>query len=252
MSSLNLKKNSALPISLQNGRVIFGKETTKPKVEIKSYKKYRNFFKDQKLDKDKKMYYIYRNSCLRKDESVFNKNGLRYDITVIQPGKIGQEPSRTIGHIHKSLPKIGRPSEIYQVIRGKAIFILHNLKTNTIYPIERTANQKIIISGNNAHITINADIKNPLVVANIFINKKNVSDYSFFKKTQGPAWYPIVSKNKIQFIKNQKSNSKTKLAPISKKYSFPKSIKINKKEPLYEEFLKNPKKFSFLNSAKKA
>ncbi len=246
MSLLNLKKFSALPISLKNGEVVFGKEMAKPEIEIKKYNKYKNFFEDKKLDKDKKIYYIYRNSCLRKDESIFKKNGLRYDITVIQPGKIGEEPTRTIGHIHKIILKNKRPSEIYQVIEGKAVFILHNLKTNTIYPISRIAGQKIVISGDNAHITVNADTKKPLVIANIFVNKKNVSDYSFFRKTQGPAWYPIIYKNKIIFKKNPKNNLETKLASVSKKYSLPKSINISETEPIYKEFIKNPKKFSFL------
>jgi glucose-6-phosphate isomerase len=245
MAVISLKKISALPISLRKGDVIFGKSIKKPELEIKSYKKYKAFFKNPRLDKNKKMYYIYRNSCLKKDLSVFKRNGLRYDITAIFPGSIGEEPVRTIGHVHKSLAKIGQPAEIYQVIYGTALFILHDTKTNTIHRIERRAGQKIVIPGNCAHITANRSDKKPLIIANIFVNKKNVSDYGFFKKTNGPAWYPIRKGFIIVFKKNLKAGKDVKLAPFSKKCSLPKEI--SRTAPLYKEFVSEPNKFIFLS-----
>lgn len=245
MSSVNLRKISALPISFHKNGVVFGKSMVKPELEIKSYNKYRRFFKNQKLDNDQKMYYIYRNSCLRKDLPVFKKYGLRYDITAILPGNIGDEPIRTIGHIHKNLGKIGQPNEIYQVLYGTALFLLHNIKTETIYPIQRNAGQKIVIPGNCAHITINNSPDKPLIIANIFTNKKNVSDYKFFEKTSGPAWYPTRNKNKITFVKNPKAAKNLKISSLYKKCSLPKGI--SQATPLYEEFINNPDRFAFLS-----
>jgi glucose-6-phosphate isomerase len=249
MAYISLKKISALPISLQKNEVVFDKLMKKPELEIKSYKKYRTFFKSSELDKNKKMYYIYRNSCLKKDLSVFQRNGLRYDITAILPGNVGREPIRTIGHVHKSLAKIGQPTEIYQVLYGMALFILHETKTNIIYRIERKAGQKIVIPGNCAHITVNRSNSKPLIIANIFVNKKDVSDYGFFKKTNGPAWYPIRKNSSIVFEKNPEVDKKVKLAPLSKKCSLPKWI--SQTMPLYKEFVNRPDKFIFLSRPNK-
>jgi glucose-6-phosphate isomerase len=248
MKLKSLEKVSGLPIFISPAGMVFGGQMCSPSVEIKSYKKYKSFFYQKRLDKNKELYYIYRNSCLEKDSPVFKKYGLRYDITVILPGSIGKEPIRTIGHVHKNLKNTGRPAEIYQIISGNAIFLLHDTDKNIIYRIKRRSGQKIVIPGYCAHITINQSSKEPLVVANIFIDKKNVSDYKFFEKTNGPSWYPIRHRNKIIFEKNPNGDSMTMLAPSSKNIPLPKAISNN--ASLYKEFIGNPKKFSFLKNSK--
>jgi glucose-6-phosphate isomerase len=245
MAKISLKKISGLPLYLKGGKVIFGELMGRPRREIKNYRRYKKFFlRSPALDKNKEMYYIYRNSCLKKDVPVFSRNGLRYDITVLAPGNIGREPVRTIGHTHKPF-KGERSAEIYQVVSGSALFLLHDTKTNIIYKIPRKAGQKIVIPGICAHITINRSSKKPLVVANIFTSRENSSDYAFFKKTHGPSWYPIRKKGWIDFQKNPNGNQLAKLFLPVKRVSLPKGISSTK--PLYDEFVKNPEKFIFLN-----
>ena len=248
MAGVNLKKISGLPIFLAGNRIFFGVSMGTPQTEIKSYRRYKSFFKPTGLDKNKELYYIYRNSRLEKDDPVFRKNGLRYDITVILPGSVGGEPIRTIGHTHK-LFKGGRPAEIYQVVSGSALFLLQDIKTNTIYRIPRRSGQKIVIPGNCAHLTINQSPNKPLVVADIFIDRKNTSDYGFFKKTHGPSWRPLRKNGKLFFKKNPQGNRSAKLLPMTKRVVLPEGI--GQKSPLYSEFVKNPNKFSFLTQSKK-
>jgi glucose-6-phosphate isomerase len=249
MEEVSLKKISGIPIKIKNERLIFGRSLIHYPIEIRKYKKNEKFFCNSKLDKDQTLYYIYRNSCLKKDKALFERIGLRYDITVIPPKTIGKELCRTIGHIHKNLKQIGRPAEIYQVISGKALFLVQNNQSKKIYAIFRKAGQKIIIPPFCGHITANASKKEVLVVSNIFIDKKNASDYSFFKKTHGPAYYPVWRNNKIEFEKN---NYQKDLFNLKKIYQYKKlPFGIDKKEPIYKEFIKKPEKYLFLLQPKK-
>jgi len=247
MTGVNLKKISGLPIFLKGNRIFFGASMSVPQTEIKSYRQYKSFFKPPGLDKNKELYYIYRNSRLEKDDSVFRKNGLRYDITVILPGSVGREPVRTIGHAHK-LFKGGWPAEIYQVFFGSAVFLFHDIKTDHVYAVRRYQGEKIIIPPQCAHITINASLSKPLLVANIFINTRNYN-YDFFKKTHGPSWYPIIRKgNRIHFEKNL--YVKRNVAFSWKKVSVL-PFGISPKMSLYKEFAFHTNRFSFLSNPKK-
>ncbi len=207
------------------------------------------FFNNKKLDKNQDLYYIYRNSCLKKDKPLFSRSGVRYDLTVITPGLVGRETHRTIGHIHKNLSRTGRPPEIYQVIYGSAIFLIQNNTNHELYAIYRSSGQKIIIPPDCGHITANASLKTPLVIANIFVDRNNASDYSFFKKTSGPAWYPIWNKGKLIFERNPRQKKYYSLKKIKTYGKLP--LDISKTAPLYEEFIKNPEKFLFLTEPKR-
>ena len=64
-------------------------------------------------------YYMYR--------SVYQKNDMRFDITLLPSRLIGKEYTKTYGHYH---PKpehqdLAYP-EVYQVLKGEAAFVLQN------------------------------------------------------------------------------------------------------------------------------
>ncbi len=240
---LNLSKSAGIPLILSGMIPIIKADLNHPEKEIKKYNDYKKFFKDSSLDKNINLYYVYRNYCLNKDKAIFKKYGVRYDVTVIGKEIVGKEAPHTIGHIHKQNSQGLRQNEIYQVISGSALFLLHDTKNKLFWVIKRTKGQKIIIPGHCAHIIVNNLPQKPLVVANIFTNKKNSSDYSFFKKTSGPAWYPIRNGTKINFLKNS-SYKKSVSLRLVKKINLPFGISSNRS--LYLDFIKNPLKFSFL------
>ncbi len=218
---ISLHKISGLPIKLSKRGIIFSPKLKHEKVEVRHYKGYEKFFKDQgsgpSLDFSGPLYYIYRNVRFPAHTALFKKHGIRYDITVLNAGTIGTEAIHTVGHIHKVLPRTGRPSELYQVLSGKALFYLQHPTTKHIRLINAQAGAWVHIPGAFGHVTINASPTQQLVIANIFTNRKNASDYQFFKKTHGPAFFPIWNKTSITFEKNPRlqgySIKKTSVQP---------------------------------------
>jgi oxalate decarboxylase/phosphoglucose isomerase-like protein (cupin superfamily) len=204
-------------------------------VEKRFYKGFESFFSGAPVDKSKPLYYIYRNVRLPAHTPLFTEQGLRYDITIISPGRFTNgEAVRTVGHLHK--PKNGkRPNELYQVLSGNALFYLQHSAKKQARVVAGKTGAVVRIPGDWAHSTVNASRTKPLVIANIFTSAKHPSDYSFFKKTHGPAFFPVWKGNEIIFEKNPRTRGYKLLKTDAKKAP-----------SLYNQFIRNPKKFRFL------
>ena len=119
------------------------------------------------------LYYMYR--------GVKNKNGLRYDITVIPPLMLGKEFAKTKGHEHlKNNP------ELYEVLEGEAIFLAQKRKGDSvsdIYAVKAKKGEAVVIPPGYGHATINPS-KKTLKMAN-WVDKNCQSDYSPIGKRKG-------------------------------------------------------------------
>lgn len=122
------------------------------------------------------LYYMYR--------GLKEKGGLRYDITVIPPVKLGKEYVKTKGHFHK-----GNFGELYKVISGTGIFLLQKGKDKVedVYFVKGKRGDFILIPPNYGHVTINPSNK-VLKMAN-WVSKDCVSDYKSVEKKGGMCYY---------------------------------------------------------------
>ena len=266
----NLSAASGLPILIKDGRLLLSKNVSSLPVQTRTLDAAKTYFKDKNTEsKIKNLYLMYRGVKLKKDAATFKKRGLQYDITVINPGLVGNEFIKTIGHRHPLKPKTKTAyPEIYEVIYGNTLLLLQEIKnggkSSKIYLIKARAGEKIIIPPGFGHISINIG-NEPLVLANIEATNFK-SDYSFFKKYRGAAYYvthdpqPTTDNKKIR--KNVRINQLNphKSAPflIEKNPDYKNSVsfKIIKPKkifetPLYQSFIKNPEKFDFLKNPEK-
>lgn len=157
------------------------------------------------------LYYMYR--------GIKKKGDLRYDITVIPSLMLGNEFTKTKGHEHSN--KYG---EVYQVLKGKAIYLIQKWKRNKIedvFAIKAEKNDFVVIPPYCGHITINP-INQELREAN-WISKKCKNNYHLFEKKQGACYYYT----KSGWIKNK---------------NYKKVLKLRFKKPLK----KMPKNLDFL------
>ena len=156
------------------------KSKIKNKVDIRRLADMREVIYDKewlKTAPNLELYYMYR--------GVKEKEGLRYDITIIPAKILGKEFVKTKGHEHKN--KYG---EIYIVLEGQAIFLIQKRKENEIediYAVKAKKGEAAIIPPFYGHITINPG-KKDLKMAN-WISKNCRSDYEIFEKMQGAGYY---------------------------------------------------------------
>lgn len=123
------------------------------------------------------LYYMYRN--------LKQKGHLRYDITIIPFRMLGQEFVKTKGHEHP-----GNFSELYEVLKGRAIFLLQKEENGLIkdvYAIKAKPKDKVFIPSGYGHVTINPGPEK-LKIAN-WVSDQFESDYSLFLEKGGACYF---------------------------------------------------------------
>ena len=113
------------------------------------------------------------------------KNGLRYDITVIPAVMLGEECNKTKGHEH-----VGKYGEVYIVLEGKAIYLMQKRKSyeiKDVYAIKAKKGEIVVIPPKYGHITVNPT-KKDLKEAN-WISKNCKNIYQPIEKMQGFCYF---------------------------------------------------------------
>jgi glucose-1-phosphate thymidylyltransferase len=189
----DLAKDSGLPIKIK-GYDLYLKDK-KLKYAVRTLKELKGYLLKPRRDISlSELYRMYRDVAISTDREKLKKHGLRYDITIIAPGIIGEEFVKTIGHYHPT--KEGKNltfPEIYEVIDGSANYILQRPTTNgyEVLVVEAKSGDKVIIPPGYGHVTVNTGNK-ALVMANVVADNFS-SQYEDYKNFRGAAVYRMAS-----------------------------------------------------------
>ncbi len=183
------------------------------------------------------MYFMYRN--------VLKKDGMRYDITMIPPGPVGGEAPKTHGHYHpKSEDGLAYP-EVYQVLTGRAVFIMQKKNRNgsvDVSIVSAKARDVVLIPSGYGHVTVNSG-NETLVLANLVYDMFEPV-YHEYDENRGAAYYYLKDGNIMQngsYVVER--NERLTAAELNAKYGFSCS-------DLLAEFYDSPQKFEFLKKPK--
>lgn len=232
---INLKRRAGLPIFLRKDNKLSSKDIKLPKADIRTFSQIKPVLLNKKTNV-KKFYYMYRDVAPNPN---LIKYRLRYDITVIPGSDIGKEEIKTTGHYHAHVRKthLDYP-EVYQVIKGKAVYMMQKQDKNHDVKDVIVANAEegdvVLMPPSYGHITINPS-KQTLVMANIVYGGFK-SKYDDILEKHGGAYYLMENK---KFIKNQNYKNVPKI-----RYKKPKVIGL--KSPIYTDCSHNPEKYLFL------
>jgi glucose-6-phosphate isomerase len=162
------------------------------------------------------------------------KYRVRYDLTLMRNGLMGPEYIRTAGHYH---PK--SYSEIYEVLRGKAAFILQSRDLKKMAVVLAEKGEIVVIPPHYGHQSVNIG-KTPLLTGNLSSSGFK-SDYSVYEKKRGGAFYLDRCGGPRIMINANYRISRAKFPKI-------KRMKGKKSIPLDKLFLKKSDKIAdFLN-----
>ena len=239
----NLKTASGLPLSFENGKIALSEEAVSLPASYREPEEATPYFMDKDADFGTAwLYEMIRGVHFEKDKAVFEKNGLRYDITNIRPGIAGGEFIKTIGHFHKD-----SSSEVYEVLSGEALFLFQEIEGDKSYLIKAEPGEKVVIPPGFGHITINPGKENLIVgdISSIGMDP----DYEFFKKSRGAKYYVIKAEGGFKVEKNGNYPMAGELK-IGRPKEIP-ELGISFSEPLYASFVGNPEKFDFVRNTEK-
>ncbi|MEA3452852.1 MAG: glucose-6-phosphate isomerase family protein [Patescibacteria group bacterium] len=135
----------------------------------------------QTADPETELYYMYR--------GLKERQGYRYDITIMFPKMLGKEFNKTKGHTHNK-----DYGEIYIVLEGEAIYLMQKESNGVIedaYAIKAQKGDICVIPPYYAHFSINsAQIE--LKMAN-WVDKDCKSDYKGIQQKQGACYFYTIN-----------------------------------------------------------
>jgi len=186
------------------------------------------------------LYYMYREFVRKEDRELFQRHKIRYDITIIPPRMLGREFVKTAGHFHPPVQKGVSYPEAYEVMHGKAFYLLQKETKKKKDPIEiiiiqASAGDQVLIPPGYGHVTINPS-ENELLVMNNLVSSEFSSRYEPIKKQKGAVYLYHANKT---WIRNPSYHQR-----IIAREKEP--MKIDDK-PFYLSFLDNPEQWKFLN-----
>lgn len=220
----------------RNHQLIFKKDTHIEDVSSRELDEIKEVLYDSSnLDFNCTLYQMYRGVYLKKDEEVFRN--IRHDLTLITPGTINHEFIKTYGHYHPKVKDKSFP-EVYQVVNGKALFLLQDEKAKKVIFVFAQAPEIIIIPCDFGHITINIS-KDDLILANL-VDRHFNSLYEPITEKKGGCFY-VLEDNPLKWIPNQRYKNISQPKLTRPKAFFPEGSFI------YDLCQKNPSQFHWLN-----
>ncbi|MBE8540527.1 glucose-6-phosphate isomerase family protein [Geoglobus acetivorans] len=137
-------------------------------------------------------YFMYRDAYLTgEDWEKIKEAGLRYDYTITPPAVIGDEYIKTYGHYHPKAGKLSFP-EVYQVIEGKALFIIQKRSNEDdqiedVVAVEVEEGEIIIVPPEYGHVMVNRTDRR-LVTSN-WVCRNFSSIYEPYTNLRGACYY---------------------------------------------------------------
>ncbi len=204
------------------------------------------------------LYWMYRDVRLPEHEEPIAAHGLRYDLTVFNPGvlcvdgqpKDGDEWNKAAGHYHPYTATGVTFPEVYQVVHGRGLFLLQFVEDVFALPpkvtrfviVEAKAGDLLVIPPNCAHIAVIPG-NEPMVTCN-WVARAFDSQYTPIRLMRGAAYYIVKDGDGYAWERNPAypHTPEPEVIPATEldHRGLPQSV------PIYQAFFQDPEAFSFL------
>lgn len=230
------------PMGFQYGPGVFG-----PKVENRSLDSIRKSLRDPQCTGPDPVYSIAMDVGKTKHLGLLKELQLLYGCVTYAAGKLGDEPVRSQGHIHKISPLLGWSTpEVYEIWSGKAIiYMQETAKDNPgrCYAVVAGPGEVVIVPPYWAHATISADPEQPLTFG-AWCDRDYGFEYDDVRAHNGLAWFPVISPSgEIKWQKNPSYCNSELIVKAPENYNH---LGIEPGKPIYTQFEEKPGKFLFV------
>ena len=131
---------------------------------------------------------------------------LLFGVVVYAAGRLGDEPVRSQGHIHKIAPHCGWSTpELFEIWQGQAIVYAQESAEDDpgrCVAITARPGDQVVVPPGWAHCVINADPNSQLVFG-AWCDRQYGFEYGQVRSHGGLAWFPVFNESsQIHFVKN--------------------------------------------------
>lgn len=231
-----------IPMGFVYGPGVFG-----PEVEIRRLEDIRGSLRDPECEGPEEVYSIAMDVGKEQHRSLLEKSHLLFGVVTYSAGKLGKEPVRSQGHIHKVSPYSGWSTpEIYEIWSGEAIIYMQEYAEDNpgrCYAVYAKPGDVVVVPPYWVHATISANPDLPLTFG-AWCDREYGFVYDGVRKHKGIAWFPIFNEDDVlEWSANPMYGPSRLIRKSPGDYT---ALDIRKGMSIYEQFEEDPGKFLYV------
>ncbi|RCH54256.1 glucose-6-phosphate isomerase [Mucilaginibacter hurinus] len=234
----------AQPLGFTYGNDCFG-----PEVETRRLNDIRKSLRNPDCNGPEVVYAIAMDVGKTRHKAILEEKMLLYGAVTYAAGKLGDEPVRSQGHIHKKSSHSGwSPPEVYEIWSGAAIIYMQEYAADNpgrCFAVYAGPGDVVVVPPEWAHATISADPATPLTFG-AWCDREYGFLYDEVRKRNGLAWFPLVDEDGEIVWQANPNYMPTELVKKSPA-DYSETLQIGRVVPIYEQFEQDPDKFQFVS-----
>lgn len=230
------------PMGFRYGPGVFG-----PAVENRRLADIRSSLMDPSCSGPEIVYAIAMDVGKEAHKALLESLHLLYGVVTYAAGRLGDEPIRSQGHIHKvsELSRWSTP-EVYEIWSGEAIIYMQEFAEDDpgrCFAVYAGPGDVVVVPPYWAHATISANPELPLTFG-AWCDRRYGFVYDGVRRHKGIAWYPVFDEgNQIRWIRNAYYGQSELICKSPGDYA---SLGLERDKSIYRMFEENPDTFRFV------
>ncbi len=219
-----------------------------PSPELRSLDAIRPSLRDPKCSGPDPVYAIAMDVGRHPDRAQLQRHMLLFGAVTYAAGRLGDEPVRSQGHVHRISSHSGwSPPEIYEIWSGTACVYMQEhaaADPGRCFAITAGPGSLIVVPPGWAHATISADPSTPMTFGAL-CDREYGFEYAEVRKRKGLAWYPLLTESgEIRWESNPSYNSSKLEARAPSDYS---QLGLATGAPLYAQTISHPGRLQWVS-----
>jgi glucose-6-phosphate isomerase len=216
------------PITIHYGPGVIG-----PEPEFRRLQDIRSSLKDPNCDGPDPVYGIVMDVCEEAHRAELRQRHLLFGVVVYAAGRLGSEPVRSQGHVHKIAAHSGWSApEIFEIWSGKGTIYMQESAADDpgrCFAIEALPGDKVVVPPGWAHAVISGDPEQPLVFG-AWCERDYGFVYDAVRAHGGLAWFPELATGGIEWRANPRYLSSEIIVRRARSYP---ELRLRDSFPLY-------------------
>jgi glucose-6-phosphate isomerase, archaeal len=226
----------------------YGPGVTGPEPELRSLDSIRPSLRDPRCAGPDPVYAIAMDVAKREHQDELEKRMLLYGVVTYAKGRLGNEPVRSQGHVHRAAAHSGwSPPELYEIWSGRAVIYMQEFAENDpgrSFAVIAKPGDKVLVPPGWAHATINADPESAMTFG-AWCDRDYGFIYEAVRARQGLAWYAMLdSAGKLGWQPNPNYSKSELLIGAPREY---RSLGLKAGVPIYTQFENDPESVQWVS-----
>ena len=227
---------------------IYGDGCFGPEVENRKLDDIRPSLLDPACEGPDIVYTIAMDVGKNEHHSLLEEMHLLFGVVTYAGGRLGREPVRSQGHIHKrsAYARGWSTPEVYQIWSGRAVIYMQERAEDDpgrCYAVYAGPGDIVIVPPAWAHATISADPQTPLTFG-AWCDRDYGFEYKQVWAHRGLAWYPLVTGDgQLDWHHNEHYHFSELIEKTPADYSL---FRLAEDKCIYRQFEEEPERFRFV------